>query len=215
MLWAKGLSKIDVIVATHADADHIQGLVDVARNFTIGTAIFGRTPMEDPDFAELAEVLGRRGVRSEVVSRGGRLRFGDVTVEVLYPLADGDPKAISDNDHSIVLRIVYGSRSFLFTGDIERSAEAEMTSLGGTLSADLVKVPHHGSRTSSTSNLIEAIGAEYAVISVGRSSPFVHPHPDVVERWQIAGAKVLTTGEKGMISVSTNGSDLSLSTFVP
>ena len=131
------------------------------------------------------------------------------------PLADGDPKAISDNDHSIVLRIVYGSRSFLFTGDIERSAEAEMTSLGGTLSADLVKVPHHGSRTSSTSNLIEAIGAEYAVISVGRSSPFVHPHPDVVERWQIAGAKVLTTGEKGMISVSTNGSDLSLSTFVP
>lgn len=215
VLWAKGLSQIDVIVATHADTDHIQGLVDVARNFTIGTVIFGRTPLEDPDFAELAEVLGRRGVRSDVVSRSDRLRFGDVTVEVLYPLADGDPKAISDNDHSIVLRIVYGSRSFLFTGDIERSAEAEMTSLGGTLSADLVKVPHHGSRTSSTSNLIEAIGAEYAVISVGRSSPFGHPHPDVVERWQIAGAKVLTTGEKGMISVATNGSDLSLSTFVP
>jgi len=214
VLWAKGLSKIDMIVATHADTDHIQGLTDVVRNFSIGTAIFGRMPREDPDFAELSDVLGRRGIRSEVVSRGDRLRFGDVTVEVLYPLASSDPEAVSDNDHSIVLRMVYGSRSFLFTGDIERSAEAELTSLGGTLAADLVKVPHHGSRTSSTQALIEAIRPKYAVISVGRRSPHGHPHLDVVERWTKSGANVLTTGERGMITVSTNGRDMEINRFL-
>lgn len=214
VLWAKGHSRIDVIVATHADADHIEGITDVARNFSIGAAIFGRTPRGDPDFAELAGVLGRRGVRSEVVSRGDRLRFGDATVEVLYPLASSDPEAVSDNDHSIVLRIVYGSRSFLFTGDIERSAEAELTSLGGTLAADLVKVPHHGSRTSSTQSLIDAIRPKQAVISVGRRSPHGHPHLDVVERWTNSGANVLTTGERGMISVSTNGRDMEINRFL-
>lgn len=214
-LWAKGLSRIDLMVATHADADHIHGLTDIARNFSIGAAIFGRMPSGDRDFAELAEVLERRGVRAEVVSRGDVLRFGDATVEVLYPLANNDPGAVSDNDHSIVLRLVYGSRSFLFTGDIERSAEADLTSLGGDLAADLVKVPHHGSRTSSTQSIVEAIGAEYAVISVGRRSPFGHPHPEIVERWKSAGATVLTTGEKGMISVSTDGRDLSIGKFMP
>lgn len=215
VLWAKGLSRIDVIVATHADADHIEGLTDVARNFSIGTAIFGRTPRDDPDFAELVHSLQLRGVRTEVVSRGDLLRFGDATVEVLYPLASSDPDAVSDNDHSIVFRIVYGNRSFLFTGDIERLAEANLTSLGGTLAADLVKVPHHGSRTSSTQSIVEAIGVEYAVISVGRRSPFGHPHPEIVERWKSAGATVLTTGEKGMISVSTDGRDLSIGKFMP
>ncbi|MEQ1644102.1 MAG: ComEC/Rec2 family competence protein [Pyrinomonadaceae bacterium] len=214
VLWAKGLSHIDVIVATHADADHIQGLTDVARNFSVGTAIFGRTPRDDPDFAQLEEVLRRHGVRTEVVSRGDLMRFGEATVEVLYPLASGDPEAVSDNDHSVVLRIVYGSRTFLFTGDIERSAETELTSLGGTLAADVVKVPHHGSRTSSTQSLIDAVRPQYAVISVGRRSLHGHPHQDVVDRWKTAGANVLTTGERGMISVSTDGRDFLITRFL-
>ncbi|MFN0278999.1 MAG: ComEC/Rec2 family competence protein [Pyrinomonadaceae bacterium] len=117
-LWHRGLSRIDHILATHADADHIQGLIDVAKNFSIGSAVFGRTPMNDPDFAALAEVLRTREIPTEAISRGDRLKFGDVIVEVLYPTASDDPNAVSDNDDSVVLRFIYGSRTFLMTGDI-------------------------------------------------------------------------------------------------
>jgi competence protein ComEC len=213
-LWYRGYSHIDHILATHADADHIQGLTDVARNFSVDSAIFGRTPMKDPDYAALAAVLERRGIPVETVARGDRWKIGDVAVEVLYPLATEDPDAVSDNDHSVVLRIVYGDRAFLLTGDIEKQAEAAIVNNGGTVAADLIKVAHHGSRTSSTQGFIAAVEAKYAVISVGRSSPFGHPHPEVVERWKGSGATVITTGERGTISVSTDGHDLELTRFV-
>ena len=131
-LWHRGYSKVDFILATHADADHIQGLTDVAKNFEIGLAIFGRMPIDDPDFAELASVLTRRAIPIDLVERGDRFKFGDVTVEVLYPAASDDRNARSNNDHSVVLRIVYGSRAFLLTGDIERLAESELVSGVGT-----------------------------------------------------------------------------------
>jgi competence protein ComEC len=212
-LWNRGYSHVDAILATHADADHIQGLADVARNFDIGSAIFGRMPPDDPDFAELATVLGRRGIPYGLLARGDRLKYGEATVEVLYPLATDDPVAVSDNDHSVVLRIIMGSRSFLLTGDIERRAEAELVSSGGTLAADLIKVAHHGSRTSSTQSFIDAVGAKYAVISVGSSSRFGHPHAEVVDRWTASGAKVMTTGERGTVSISTDGRDLEIKTY--
>ncbi|MFN0139856.1 MAG: ComEC/Rec2 family competence protein [Pyrinomonadaceae bacterium] len=208
VLWAKGYSHIDHILATHADADHMQGLVDVAKNFEIDSAIFGRTPPDDPDFVELTQVLQRRGIATEIVGRGEILKFGACTVEVLYPITATKESASSDNNNSVVLRIVYGSRVFLLTGDIERAAETALVSGGGTLAADVVKVAHHGSRTSSMQQFIDATGAEYAVISVGRRSPFGHPHTEVVERWRGIGANVMTTGERGMISVSTDGKDL-------
>lgn len=208
VVWAKGYSRIDHILATHADADHIQGLVDVAKNFSIGSAVFARTPVSDPDFSSLAGVLSARRIATEVVSRGDVLKFGDATVEVLYPTASNDPNAASDNDHSVVMRIVYGGRAFLLTGDIERSAEADLVRGGGTLAADVVKVPHHGSRTSSTDEFIGAVHPQYAIVSVGRRSPFGHPHPEVVRRWESAGVRVMLTGERGMISISTDGKDL-------
>lgn len=214
-LWDRGLSHVDHILATHADADHIQGLADVAKNFSIDSALFGRTPMQDPDFAALAEVLTKRHIPTETIARGDTFNVGDVTAEVLYPVATDDPNTVSDNDHSVVLRIIYGSRVFLLTGDIERQAETALINNGGTIRADLIKVAHHGSRTSSTQDFINAVGAKYAVISVGRSSPFGHPHPEVVERWITSGATVMTTGEQGTISVSTAGNDINISTFEP
>ena len=132
----------------------------------------------------------------------------------MYPTAIDDADAVSDNDHSVVLRVIYGNRTFLLTGDIEQQAEMTLLNSGGTLAADLVKVAHHGSRTSSTQGFINAVGPKTAIISVGRSSPFGHPHPEIVERWTASGATVLTTGERGMISVSTDGLDLELTSFI-
>ncbi len=215
VLWQKGLSGVDYILATHADADHIQGLTDVAGNFAVKKALIARLPLEDPDFAAFAEKARRRGIATEFVSRGDVIRIGNAVVEVLLPAADERPNSIWGNDQSIVLRISMGTRSFLLTGDIESAAERELTAGGGTLRADVVKVPHHGSRTSSTDEFIRAVGASQAVISVGRSSPFGHPHREVVERWKATGADVLTTGERGMISFSTDGREIWMRTFVP
>jgi competence protein ComEC len=213
VLWQKGYSHIDYILATHADADHIQGLTDVAKNFSVGEALFGRMPAADPEFQELAAVLRDRGIRSGYVSRGQQLKFGGATVEVLYPRADRGTDAPSDNNHSVILRIVYGSRAFLLTGDVEREGENELVTGGGNLRADVIKVPHHGSRTSSTQEFVDSVGARYAVISVGRHSRFGHPHREVVDRWRATGATVITTGERGMVSVSTDGSDLNIFTY--
>ncbi|HQX54542.1 MAG TPA: ComEC/Rec2 family competence protein [Pyrinomonadaceae bacterium] len=215
VLWQKGLSHIDYIVATHADADHIQGLTDIARNFHVSKALIARWPSDDPDFKAFADKVRQRGIPFEFVSRGEVFRFGDVAVEVLLPVADERPNEPWGNDQSIVLRISMGSRSFLLTGDIEAVAERQLLGGGGTLRADVVKVPHHGSRTSSTQEFIDAVQASQAVISVGRRSPFGHPHRDVVERWQAAGVGVMTTGERGMISISTDGRELKVATFIP
>jgi competence protein ComEC len=211
-LWEKGYSSLDHIVATHADSDHIQGLVDVATNFRIGQAYFGTMPPGDADLEELTDVLRRRGVPTTRLSRGDVMSVGDVRVEVLHP-ARNDENAPSDNEQSVVLRIVYGSRSILLTGDIEALAESALVSAGG-LKVDAVKVPHHGSRTSSTDAFVDAVDARIAVISVGRRSLFGHPNPDVVQRWRRSGADVLTTGDRGTVTISTDGSDLRVESFV-
>jgi competence protein ComEC len=212
-LWEKGYSQVDYILATHADADHIQGLTDVAKNFRVRTAIFGRTPTGDADFIELSNVLQKKNVSVFVASRGDVLNFGDVRIEVLYPEKDESPEAVSDNNHSLVLRVVYGDRKFLLTGDIERETENLLTVTPEFLQSDVVKAAHHGSKTSSTENFINAVKTKITVISVGLDSPFGHPKPEVLERWKNAGAKVLTTGENGTISFSTDGKDLQMRTF--
>ncbi len=212
-LWQKGYSQVDYILATHADADHIQGLADIAANFRVRAAIFGRTPLQNAEFAGLYRILQQRGIEFTTISRGDVLTFDDATVEVLYPEKDADAEAASDNNHSLVLRVSFGRRKFLLTGDIEKETEKALLNAPEFIQTDVIKVAHHGSRTSSISEFISAANAKLAVISVGRNSPFGHPHSEVVERWKMSGAKVLTTGENGTISISTDGEDLQLKTF--
>jgi competence protein ComEC len=211
-LWEKGYDKVDYILATHADADHIQGLSDIARNFKIEAALFGRTPFKDENFAALYSILQKRGIKPIRISRGEVLTFGDVKIEVLFPARTDE---ISDNNHSIVLRIVFGERKFLLTGDIEKETEKELLQNPELLQADVVKIAHHGSRTSSTREFIDAARAQIAVIPVGKDSPFGHPHKEVLERWKNSGAQILTTGERGTVSISTDGKDLRIETFLP
>ncbi len=112
------------------------------------------------------------------------------------------------------MKITFGSRSFLLTGDIERETELSLTS-GYELSAQVIKVAHHGSRTSSTEDFVSKVSPDIAIISVGRRSRFGHPHREIFERWHNAGARVLTTGEKGTITLITDGSVMDLRTYVP
>ncbi len=212
-LWEKGYSEIDMIVATHADADHIQGLADVAHNFKIGEAWLGTEMSDDADLDRLSNILNGNRVQKRILIRGESFEIGGVLIEVLNPPATG-AETRSENDRSIVLRLTFGSRSFLLTGDIERSAESEVAALGQNLRSDVVKVPHHGSKTSSTSEFVELARPQFAVIPVGRRSIFGHPHNEVVERWRAAGAAVITTGNEGTISFGTDGYDLSIGSFI-
>jgi len=213
-LWWRGLDSVDYVLATHADADHIDGLNDVARNFRVRAAIVARAPADDEEFARFSATADGQRLPVLLVGRGDRLRFGAVEADVLWPERTRSLSAPSGNDDSLVLRLRYGRRTFLLTGDIEHRAEAALTKEPAELRADVVKVAHHGSRTSSTEAFIQAARPSYAVISVGLDSPFGHPHKEVLERWRASGAEVLTTGRRGTITVSTDGSDLKVETFI-
>jgi competence protein ComEC len=212
-LWWRGLDRVDYVLASHADADHIEGLNDVLRNFQVRAAFVARSPAGDPEYRQFADTARTAGVPVQILSAGDVLVFGEVRLEALWPLASPDINAPSGNNQSLVLRIRYGEARILLTGDIEKIGEAGLLSERLDLRSDIVKVAHHGSRTSSTEAFVNATHPALAVISVGRTSIFGHPHPDVVERWRKGGAQVLTTGECGMITITTDGRNLRLSTF--
>jgi competence protein ComEC len=210
-LWWRGLDAIDYVLVTHADADHIDGLNDVLRNFSVRNALIARAPVNDPEFSKFSETLKQTNTQAQLLQAGDVIHFGDVELDVSWPPAGGDT---STNNDSLVLRLKFGERSFLLTGDIEKQAEKSLLDSGQILRADVVKVPHHGSKTSSTEEFVRATTPQFAIISVGRHSMFGHPHKEVVQRWQSHGATVLTTGECGTISVTTDGKDLVLNRFI-
>jgi competence protein ComEC len=213
-LWHRGLGHVDYLLATHAYADHIDGLNDIARNFKVRAAFVARTPKSDPEFARFSETLYAEQIPMQIIGGGDQLRCGEVIIAVLWPSPARNDDLPSQNNDSIVIKVMLGQRSFLLTGDIEARAEEALTSLADTLRSDVVKVPHHGSRTSSTAGFIAAAQPRYAVISVGQTSVFGHPNADVVKRWEAAGVPVLRTGNSGTITFTTNGTDLKLETFV-
>jgi competence protein ComEC len=213
-LWWRGLDQVDYILATHADADHIDGLNDVARNFKVRAALVARTPAQDQEYAKFSETLSKEYVPIRVIGAGDVLRFGGVTASVLSPLPSANPDAPSRNNDSIVLRLQLGERALLLTGDVEMAGENGMLRASENLRADVVKVAHHGSKTSSVQAFIAATQPRFAVISVGQTSIFGHPNPEVVERWKSSGAQVLTTGNCGTITVTTDGRDLQVVTYV-
>ena len=214
-LWSKGLDHVDYLLATHADADHIDGLNDIVRNFKVRGAIVARTPAFDVGFARFVESLSAARVPLEVIGRGDSIEVGGVSVDVLWPPQLADLNAMYRNNDAVVLRVRHGDRTLLFAADIEKEAENALLNSNTNLRADVIKVPHHGSRTSSIQPFVDAIRPRIAVISVGRTSIFGHPHKEVVERWLASGAQLMTTGEKGTISVVTDGRELKVSTFVP
>jgi len=213
-LWARGLDRVDYILATHADADHIDGLSDVARNFKVRAALVARTPAGDPGYARFATTMKQMRVPLEVIGAGDVLQFGQVSAQVLWPPANNSETASSRNNDSVVLRFSYGNRVMLFTGDVEKEAELALLGTGLDLQSTVVKVAHHGSKTSSLAEFVAATHPSLAIISVGRNSIFGHPNREVIERWRAGGTEVLTTGERGTISVITDGRSMNVSTFV-
>jgi competence protein ComEC len=213
-LWSRGRDCVDYLLPTHADADHIDGLNDIARNFKVRAAIVSRTPDNDPEMARFVATMKAMKVPIERIGAGDTLKFGDVAVDVLWPPPADNSAAPWRNNDGTVLRLRYGTETLLFTADIEKETETKLLDQGTQLASNIVKVAHHGSRTSSIPEFVNATGAQLAVISVGRTSIFGHPHQEVVDRWRASGAQVMTTGAKGTISVATDGKELAVRTFI-
>ncbi|MGH9766692.1 MAG: ComEC/Rec2 family competence protein [Blastocatellia bacterium] len=211
-LWRRGIKRLDWIAASHGHPDHVEGFGEIARGFEIAAALKGVSGYGDAPRDLFDKAVTVSGAPLRKVKRGDSIIVDGARVEVLWPFANQSP--MSDNNESMVLRITFGNRGFLLTGDIEKEAEARLALSESDLRADVLKVAHHGSKTSSTIEFLERVKPQHAVISVAKLSPFGHPHAEALARLQTTNARVWRTSECGAITISTDGSDLRVETFV-
>jgi competence protein ComEC len=213
-LWSRGIKRLDWIAASHGHPDHVEGFGDIARGFEVGAVLKGISGHREGTRDLIGEATRASGAPLRMVKRGDLIHIDGVRVEVLAPFFDPGRLPMSDNNESLVLRITFGDRSFLLTGDIEKNAEARLVLTESDLRADVLKVAHHGSKTSSTIEFLERVKPQHAVISVAKLSPFGHPHPEAIARLQKTNARIWRTSECGAITISTDGSDLRVETFI-
>ena len=196
-LWRQGIRHIDLIVLSHPHPDHANGLGFLVENFAVGEVWTNGQPTTQPGTVRLLAAAAQRGVP---VRLPRPLELAGVRLVPLTGMSGADPAA-SENDNSLVLALEYAGRRLLFAGDLEADGEAALLATGG-LRADVLKVPHHGSRTSSTEPFVAAVHPSLAVISVGERNRWGFPNPAVVARYLAAGARVLRTDTDGAVAVS-------------
>ena len=202
-----GVTDIDLMVATHGDADHIGGLIDVLESMPVAEAWLDSQTCTTLTCQEFYQALADNGVVTATVRMGESYPWGGVTALVLNP---SEPLYADKNENSVVLRVSYGSVDFLLTGDAETGAENRMLSSGHPLEAEILKVAHHGSSSSSSPAFLCGVGPEVAVISVGPNS-WGHPTEQTLSRLQAVGATIYRTDQQGTITVTTDGSTYSVS----
>ena len=208
-LWDRSIARIDVMVCTHAHADHIGGLPSLLANFHAKELWTGANS-ENPAWDALRERARRDGVRIVPLHRGQRFNYGGAELEVLAPSLDYVPKEAPHNNDSLAFRVTFGRHSFLLSGDIERQIEAELIAEGLVRKTDVLKVPHHGSKTSSTAAFLDLLRPAFAVMSAGFENSYGHPHPEVLERYEERQACVLRTDLDGLVTVRSDGRRLQM-----
>jgi competence protein ComEC len=198
---------IDVVAATHYDADHVSGLVDVLERYAVSGFLATDAAAQTAVAGRLQTLVAERGINKLLAQRGGRLILDEgVVLQILFP--DRSVKNMESNEGSVVAKLTFGEIDFLLTGDAPAKIERYLLALEGkNLAAELLKVGHHGSRTSTAREFVAAVNAEEAVISAGANNRYGHPHAEVLQNLAAAGATVRQTSE-GTIVYQTNGREL-------
>jgi competence protein ComEC len=212
-LRSRGISTVDLLVATHPDDDHVQGLIAVAKRLQVRSVWESGLPTEpNTPAARLQTALADRKIPVSIGGRVARLNLDNgAQLEILHP-----PKPFLtggrsfDNDNGIVLRLVYGDLTVLFMADLEETAERDLLRSGQNLQAHVLKVGHHGSRWSSSEAFLKAVNPKAAIISCGRDNNFGHPHPETLER--LKGVHIYRTDQQGAITLESDGKT---ATFMP
>lgn len=207
-LQQHGLSYLDVIVATHVDADHIGGLSGALNYASVGTAYCPETTGTTETFQSFVKYLAQRGKQITVPTAGETFALGGAQIQILGPLH----RAEDSNDNSIVLKVSFGATSFLFTGDAERAEEQDLLNSGVNLQSTVLKVGHHGSDTSTSYPFLRAVAPQYAVISVGAGNSYGHPTEAVLSRLRDAGVTTFRTDMQGEITAVSDGQTINFST---
>lgn len=199
-LKKKGISKLDLVVATHPHSDHIGSMSKIIENYEIGTLLMPEINEEIiPDtekYRELKETLKNNSVQSEYVKAGDVYNLSDAEIKILSPLRQSEEV----NNMSVVFMLTYGDKSFLFTGDIEKDAENALVNAGTELKCDVLKIAHNGSDTSTSEEFLERADPQIAVISVGKNNEYGHPKKKIIGRLLHSDILIYRTDYDGTVS---------------
>ncbi|MFA5746921.1 MAG: ComEC/Rec2 family competence protein [Candidatus Paceibacterota bacterium] len=201
---------IDAIISTHLDKDHLFGLLEVLKNYKVENIVWPGIAKETAGASEWQklkkEEISGQGAKEEILGAGGTIVAGKVRLSVLYP-AEGSASGAADNDDSLVARLDYGENSFLFCADISAKGEKELVGSSQDISAQVLKVSHHGSKSSTSEIFLEKVSPETAVIQVGRNS-FGHPAEETLTRLEKFGINTLRTDIDGDVKFVADGRNL-------
>jgi len=203
-----GIDTLEYVLLTHPDSDHIGGADVVIYKFACQTILMPEKKTDTRTYDDVIQAMKSKGYKAVHPQVGDTYSFGEASFTVLSP-----SKTYSDNNNnSIVIRLTHGENTFLFTGDAEEEAEADMLAAGMDLTADVLKAGHHGSSTSTSDDFLAAVSPSCAVISCEEGNKYGHPHAETMNKFRQAGITVYRTDEQGTITVTSDGSTLTWNT---
>lgn len=202
-----GISKFDLVVGTHPHEDHIGGLDNIIDNFDIDNIYLPDVITTTKTFEELIDSISNKNLEITIPKINDTLSLGDITIEVISSNSNQD----NLNDSSLVLKLTYGSNSFLFTGDI--SSEVEKAIIDKNIDVDVLKVSHHGSSSSTSTNFLKKVTPSHAIISVAKKNTYNHPSISTINRIKEYTNNLYITSELGTIKVTSNGKDINVTNF--
>ncbi len=220
LLWNKRIRRIDTLVLTHPDPDHLKGLIFIASQFSIGQFWDNGYQTESESYLQLKKILGERMIKTQSLDEETPSQMiNGVEISFLNPPAwkttqrkVQNPRDL--NNSSLVMKLRFRDVSVLLAGDIGKEAEERMLRKGYPLRADILKIPHHGSSSSSSLLFLERVKPSYAILSVGERNIGRLPHPEVLKRYGQLGSRILRTDKHGAITVTTDGENIKVKPFV-
>ncbi|MDO9231286.1 MAG: ComEC/Rec2 family competence protein [bacterium] len=191
--------KIEIVIATHPDQDHIGGLIDVMKNYKIGKVIDNSAENDSQVYKNYLEIIENKKIERLKGKEGMNIKIKDANLAIIYPNSILVNKPKDTNADSIVAKLTYGQNSFLFTGDFPLEKESALFSDKFDLSSKVLKISHHGSKNATSAEFLNKVGPVDAIISSGKNNTYGHPASELLERLKAKKIKVLRTDEKGDI----------------
>lgn len=207
----KGIKKVDAMILTHAHTDHMNGLKELAMVYDINQVFLTETPFEDASFKEFYDTIQSQGIPIGIIGAGDMIKDKNIIMTCIYPFKD--ELLVEGNDASAVMILRHGGVSYYFTGDIEENFEKQMACFLKPNDVSILKVPHHGSKTSSTQELLSKVMPDIGIISCGRNNIYRHPHEEVVLRYEQNNIPLAMTKNSGAIMTYSNGEKVKIYTM--